>query len=165
MQSELIWLNRPQSHFDTEHGWKCFQRYVGTRAGTVLDSDGLYRCVTVSYKGIRYTMLEHVIIWAIYNGRYPDGTVDHSDGDGLNNDPSNLTETSHSGNMHNKSMYKNNKSGHVGVTWYKRYEKWLASGRHEGKSKTIGYFDNLQDAIDARKEWEIGKGFSDRHGK
>ncbi len=46
---------------------------------------------------------------------------------------------------------KSNKSGIVGVNWDKSRGKWQASLRFKGKKYNLGRFDNLQDAIDARK--------------
>lgn len=163
---EVFWKERPSSHFKTSRGRSVFNSsYSGLRAGTLLAPLNQYRILWLTHLDKKYQILEHVVVWALSKGEYPNCDLDHEDGNGLNNNIRNLIEKSKSENMHNKKMYKNNKSGHVGVTWYKRYGKWCASGRHDGKRKTIGYYEELSDAIAARKEWEEGKGFTERHGK
>lgn len=46
------------------------------------------------------------------------------------------------------------KSGHVGVSWHKRHQKWVAYITVNGKQKYIGIFDDLEDAIAARENAE-----------
>lgn len=53
-----------------------------------------------------------------------------------------------------KTPTKANKSGVVGVCWDKSRGKWMASIRFKGKKYNLGRFDDIQDAIDARKEAE-----------
>lgn len=47
-----------------------------------------------------------------------------------------------------------NKSGVVGVNWDKSRGKWQASIRFKSHKYNLGRFDNIQDAIDARKKAE-----------
>ena len=47
-----------------------------------------------------------------------------------------------------------NTSGHKGVYWNKRQRKWHAQIHLRGKNYHLGYFENIQDAIDARKAAE-----------
>lgn len=53
-----------------------------------------------------------------------------------------------------KMPSKANKSGVVGVNWDKSRGKWMAGIRFKGHKYNLGRFDNIQDAIDARKEAE-----------
>lgn len=53
-----------------------------------------------------------------------------------------------------KEPTKANKSGVVGVNWDKSRGKWQASLRFKGHKYNLGRFDNLQDAIDARRKAE-----------
>jgi len=52
-------------------------------------------------------------------------------------------------------MTSANKSGVVGVNWDKSRNKWQASIRYQGKKYNLGRFDDIQDAIDSRKNAEI----------
>ncbi len=75
--------------------------------------------------------------------------VDHKDGDGLNNQRTNLRPSSHSQNHSNTERYKNNKSGYKGVSWNKHSKKYLAQTSIDGKILVIGYFDSPEDAATA----------------
>lgn len=46
---------------------------------------------------------------------------------------------------------KDNTSGRVGVSWHKGKQKWQAYGKH---SKYLGAYDNYDDAVKAREQWE-----------
>lgn len=162
----VFWKRRPLSHFNCKRGCSVFNgRYAGTKAGTLLSPLNQYRIIWITYRGFKYQILEHIVVWLLHNGVYPKLNVDHLDGDGLNNKIENLVEKTVSENMHNKHMYSNNKSGYVGVIWYERYSKWRAYGTHAGVKKTIGYYEELEKAILARQNWEEGKNFTERHGR
>lgn len=75
----------------------------------------------------------------VYN-RFRNG-VEHMSGTNLNR-------------IKNKRMQKNNTSGVTGVSFHSRKGQWYARISFKGKSHSLGYFDKLQDAIDARKEAE-----------
>lgn len=47
-----------------------------------------------------------------------------------------------------------NTSGHKGVTWIKGRKKWRAYIGYQGKQITLGHFDNINDAVKARKQAE-----------
>lgn len=51
-------------------------------------------------------------------------------------------------------VYSNNTSGHKGVHWDKRSERWIASIGLKRKNIYIGAFENLKDAVVARKDAE-----------
>jgi hypothetical protein len=82
--------------------------------------------------------------------------ADHIDGNGLNNQKSNLQDLTNKQkqNAEKQRLSKNNTSGHKGVCWFKRDSKWLARIRHNGKGTHLGLFDKLEDAIAARKDGE-----------
>lgn len=64
------------------------------------------------------------------------------------------TYTRHPGTKGNRKKQTNNTSGCIGVYWNGRRKKWSAEIRIEGQKKYLGSFDNLEDAIKARKEAE-----------
>ena len=65
----------------------------------------------------------HRLIWVYMTGEQPD-TVDHIDGDGLNNKWSNLRNVTHRENAKNQKLFKNNTSGVSGVCFRKDSGKW-----------------------------------------
>lgn len=56
--------------------------------------------------------------------------------------------------MLDMKLYSNSTSGHKGVTWRKDKFKWQAQIGFQRKIIHLGYFSDIQDAIDARKEAE-----------
>jgi phage-related protein len=75
--------------------------------------------------------------------------VDHRDGDGLNNQRSNLRVCTHQQNMHNTKLRKTNSSGYRGVYWNKMSRKWQAYIRHDGQQQYLGVFVDIKDAARA----------------
>jgi hypothetical protein len=51
-------------------------------------------------------------------------------------------------------LSSNNTSGVKGVHWHIRSKKWCASIRFQNKSYTLGFFDKIEDAADARRKAE-----------
>lgn len=85
-----------------------------------------------------------------------DMMVDHMHGKETRNDnrKCNLRIATKSENAHNVDKRKNNTSGVVGVCYKKNVNKWLACIMVERKNIVLGYFDNFDDAVNARKEAE-----------
>lgn len=79
-------------------------------------------------------------------------SIDHIDGNGLNNQKSNLRVCTISQNSMNVPMRHNNISGYKGVSWNTRANKYQASIKHDNRSRNLGYFT---DPIDAAKAYDI----------
>ena len=84
-----------------------------------------------------------------------DQFVDHISGDILDNRRSNLRFCSNAENVsHRVKLAKNNTSGAHGVSWSRRDKKWQATICSNKHIFHLGYFDNIEDAIAARKKAE-----------
>ena len=88
----------------------------------------------------------HHVVWALTQGEWPTGIIDHMDGDKGNNRPTNLRKASPSQNNFNSKVYRNNKSGLKGVSWSKARNKWIAQIAANGCNSHLGYFDTKEDA-------------------
>jgi len=73
--------------------------------------------------------------------------VDHIDGNGLNNQKSNLRICTHSDNMKNKRSSKNSTSKYNGVHWNKRDKVYTSEIRNI-------YIGNFKNEIDAAKAYD-----------
>jgi hypothetical protein len=75
-------------------------------------------------------------------GKYPDGKteIDHINGDKLDNRKENLRFCTSQENRHNRHMYKNNKSGYIGVQRHRQCNRWLARIYRNKKSIYLGLF-------------------------
>ena len=75
-------------------------------------------------------------------------SVDHRDGDGLNNTRDNLRPASNRENLTNRSAQSNNTSGYKGVSWYAPRGTWQMRVRSNGKLKS-GYYKTKEAAARA----------------
>lgn len=76
-------------------------------------------------------------------------TVDHINGDSLDNQRENLRICSFGDNLKNKRIYKNNTSGFKGVYLDKSTNTWKAHLTVLGKKKTLGRFKTKEQAYEA----------------
>lgn len=111
----------------------------------------------VKYKNKEY--LRYRIIYALYNGHWPFGEIDHIDGNPSNDAISNLRDVGRTDNAKNCKRRSDNKSGFSGVSMQKG--RWRVSiGRKYLKS-----FDNFEDAVSYRKDIQKNLGYTERHGQ
>jgi hypothetical protein len=81
--------------------------------------------------------------------------VDHIDGDELNNRKSNLRICTQADNNKNLGLRKNNTSGHKGVCWVSKHNKWMAYIKINTKFKNLGLYTDINEAIKVREQAEI----------
>lgn len=81
--------------------------------------------------------------------------VDHKSRDKQDNRRSNLRIANYVENARNTSITSMNTSGYVGVSEYIPNQKWRAYITVNKKFISLGYYDNIDDAVAARKEAEI----------
>lgn len=65
--------------------------------------------------------------------------IDHEDRDRLNNQRLNLRPATRSQNQGNTDLRSSNTSGHKGVTYDKKRQKWVAQITINGKNKGLGH--------------------------
>ena len=80
--------------------------------------------------------------------------VDHKNGNTLDNRKKNLRVCKKEMNPINCKTYKNNTSGCKGVCWRKERRKWYAYLTYKKKRIHLGLYDNIENAIKARKSAE-----------
>lgn len=104
----------------------------------------------VSVGVLRKEVLAHRLAFFFMKGSFPQGDVDHINGDKADNRWANLRDVSHSLNLHNrKSPPKGNTSGVMGVR--RRDGKWSAELCVDGKVYRLGRYSTAQDAETAYK--------------
>lgn len=157
---KLYWRTRTPDMFKREADctpWN--NRHSGQEA---------FKATVMGYKvgdifGVKYKA--HRIIWSIFYDDCSDFTIDHINGDGSDNRIVNLRKSNPLDNMRNRKVQSNNTSGTLGVCWYKSGAKWKAYIKDNKRNIHLGYFENIEDAIAARKEAEAKYGFHPNHGK
>ena len=119
----------------SQYNWECFEK----------ESRGRY---AIRLEGRKIVSMHREIMNA------PDGkVVHHDDGNGLNNTKENLRIVTVSEN--NKYVRKRGRaasSKYKGVSLEKRNGKWRAGIKSDGKYKSLGYFENEEDAARAYDE-------------
>lgn len=96
--------------------------------------------------GKRGTVLMHREILKVKKGQIPD----HHDGDGLNNQRSNLRVGNMKDNSANRSKVRSKcSSKYKGVSWHKASSYWRASIKKNQKWMHIGSFQTEEDAAKA----------------
>ena len=107
-------------------------------------------------KGNRYYM--HRLAWLYMTGKMPTA-IDHINRNRSDNRWINLRDVPHQVNMTNCCKRKTNKSGHPGVWFCKKTEKFHAYINHLGKRKHLGSFNDFDSAVSKRKEAEVQYGY------
>ena len=104
---------------------------------------------------------EHHIVWYLHTGDWPKQPLDHIDGNGFNNHPDNLRPST---NKENQRAFKRVSEGASskwrGVGWHKRYGRWVAYIKVDGKNKNLGYFTCEKEAALAYNYAALKEGFS-----
>jgi hypothetical protein len=128
-------------------------RYANTTAGC---ERGGYITIRIGDKDYP----AHRLAFLIMTGYIPK-VVDHINGIKTDNRWINLREATVKQNSYNRTISKNNSSGHIGVSWCKRKNKWKSYIRIDGKLLGLGSFSDINDAIRVRKmaEEEYFKNF------
>lgn len=143
----LIWLERPEEHFETYSAFLTWNRnFSGTVAGT-LDRHTKYIRINLKEE----TYLAHRIVYKIHTGLDP-LEIDHKNRIKHDNRFENLRSVTHVDNMGNKCMYKNNKSGYLNI--FERSNGWIVQDKIKGKTVQVGRYPTLEEAIQAKKEWD-----------
>lgn len=115
-------------------------KYYGARGITVCDE---------------WLDVANFVAWA--EKTYPnieDATLDRIDND-KGYSPENCTWVDKTTQVLNRRIMKNNKSGYVGVTYYKKTNKWAANIRINKILKQLGYYQNIEEAVQARDTYII----------
>lgn len=156
-----------------ERGVECFSDGYRTAEGNCANWNKIYAgkpaFTSDSGHGYRVGSLlgkkvyAHRIAWMICFGSEPK-VIDHINGNRSDNRIVNLRSVSFVENARNACIGKNNKSGHVGVSWCNATSNWQATIWLDGEQKRLGTFDRLEDAILARANAALGE-YHENHGR
>lgn len=145
---ELRWLSRKQG------------RRLSGLAGSVTNGSQGY--VLVRAGGM--SVLGHRLAWALHYGSWPEGILDHINGNRSDNRISNLRLADADINSQNRrSSGSHSTTGLLGVTRFKignRRERFRAVISVNGKQRYLGFFDTPQAAhaayLDAKRKLHSG---------
>lgn len=157
---EFVWRARTPGDYYDEHACKALNaRDAGKVAGSAAPNNYL----RVQLLGSKYLL--HRLAWLHVHGHWPDGEVDHIDGNPRNNALSNLRVVSMAENRKNAARRVDNRSGVTGVRWEATSGKWHACIRHNKRLLQLGRHACFARAVAARRAAERLYGFHVNHGK
>jgi hypothetical protein len=158
---KLYWRTRNRERFKDERSFRTWNaRFADKEALGSLQTRGYLHGAILC---VNYTA--HRVAYALHWGHWPTGEIDHINGDRTDNRPENLRCVAHEENAKNLALSRRNRSGTIGVNWDAPRKKWAAYIKHEKKSIALGRYDNIDDAIAARKAAEAQFGFHVNHGR
>lgn len=162
----LYWRERTPDMFEDgsktkEHMCSWWNsRYAGKQAFTAKKDSGYYGG-PLGGKSV----MAHRVVWALLNGAWPQGDLDHINGDRLDNRIDNLRLVDSSINAMNRRPNKGKSSGLPHGVSIKRNGRIFAQVQKNGKNKHLGYFDTVEAAHTAYTEAKRSMGFHENHGK
>lgn len=153
--TEALRVARIYLEYDSESG--VFTNKASRTSNTVIGAVATCKAgngyLGIHLEGRQYHA--HRVAWLWHYGRWPDGVIDHINGDRSDNRIRNLRDVSIALNGQNRfGPQKNNKSGFLGVMWNKAAQKYAARIRYNGKFAHLGFFD---DPVEASKAYMAAK--------
>lgn len=124
--------------------WAVYRSHKAIEGGIPgrLDKDGYHR-ITVFGR----TYFAHRLAWAFVHGEFPDGQIDHINGNQADNRIENIRLCTQAQNQQNKES--------VGATFNKKTNKWQSQIKKSGKTYYLGSFSDKGDAIEAYRKKSI----------
>ena len=155
----MITLETVQKHlgYNPETGevwWKTKRKGRNLKPGRI-DADGY---LEILIEGYRHKA--HRFIWLLTYGKFPDGIIDHINGDRLDNCIKNLRDVNRSQNSQNmRGAHKDSETGLLGVSKSRIKGKYRSRIHVEGKEMSLGHFDTPEEAhaayLAAKKKYHI----------
>jgi hypothetical protein len=142
---ECKWRWRNKEYFKRYQDYLSWNNKYAYKLINNINGTG-YKRATLFYK--QYSL--HRLIWLYIYGEWPDNLIDHIDQNKLNNKISNLRIADKRINSLNSKLHITNTSGIRGMSFNNKINKWRAYYNQ----KHLGLFDNVEDAIKARKNYE-----------
>lgn len=139
---KLFWKERGPEWFPNgsqPESWN--KRLAGAEAFTALNADG-YKTGSLFNRSLR----AHRVIWAMVSGGWPEGMIDHANGDRTDNRLENLRLATNAQNQSNKGPKRGSLSGLKGVTWDASKGKWRARISHGNRRACLGLHETAADA-------------------
>ncbi|USA40220.1 HNH endonuclease [Pelagerythrobacter marinus] len=138
---KLFWRERGLEWFQDERSCKSWNsRFANTEALSSPHNAGYLHGNVLSGK-----QLAHRVIWAIVTGEWPEGDIDHDDGDKSNNRWKNLRPATNAENMQNKKVRRDSSTGLKGVQRH-RTGRFTANITAHGTKYYLGLFASLEEA-------------------
>ena len=130
----------------------------------ILLNHGGKRYYRTTLTGERNEVLVHRIIFKMVYGVEPE-SIDHINGNGLDNRLCNIRQCTHSENHRNRRISTSNSSGVVGVSRTHDGLRWRVRIRAGKRDIQLGEFKSFNDAVNVRRQAEIDYNYHENNGK
>ncbi len=127
-------------------------RWIG-RSGNRINLGDIAGSQSGKYVGIGVdgiVIYGHQLAWFITYGEWPSRNLDHINRQKTDNRISNLRLATQGQNLINTGNFAHNTSGARGVYWCKPNRKWVANIKIAQKTRYIGSFNTIEEAVAAR---------------
>jgi hypothetical protein len=145
----MVTVELVQEHFEYRDG--DLIRKIN-RQGRNANKGSVAGCIDpYGYRKIRFenhSYRVHRLVWFMHYGFFPI-SIDHIDGNRLNNKIENLREATSKQNNQNRKLSSRNTSGIKGVNWDNVCNKWVARIYNGTKNLNLGRFTDIKDAENA----------------
>jgi hypothetical protein len=108
--------------------------------------------IYIQVNGTQY--LGHILAWFYMNKEWPSDHIDHINRVRDDNRYCNLRIAGYVINSRNRTTYKNNTSGHKGISFDKKNSNWRAYISVNKRIKHLGSFSTIEAALEARVKAE-----------
>jgi len=132
-----------------------------TKIGDIVGSQDANQYCNIKFEGRQ--IHAHRLAFVAMCGYLPE-LIDHKDRNKSNNLWENLREANTSINTINSGLRMDNNSGTKGVHYDNGRKKWVATIQYRDNQEWLGYFNDKEDAIRARKDAEERYGFNTVYG-
>jgi len=155
------WLPRKPEMFKRPRAYKAWAARFENKEAFVFANELGYKRTVIF--GVSY--YAHRLAWALHFGQWPIAEIDHINGDPSDNRIENLRSVDHTENCRNLKRHSDNVSGVTGVSWCKDREKWQAYISDGQRRIPLGRYNELHEAVIARKAAEAALRYHPNHGR
>ncbi len=146
---KMIPLTRGQFALVDDEDFDWLSKYKWNLNSQGYAMTGIYCPGYAAYKGSIGRQMHRIILNVL-----PGFEIDHINGNTLDNRRANLRLCNRNQNARNRGVSRNNTSGFKGVTWREDRKRWVATIGFEKRKRTLGYFKDIKQAVEAYKNAE-----------
>lgn len=146
-EASALWGYDPDTGLITWKVARGTRTKVGDIAGCVNKAHG-YCCIVHLRRGYK----AHRLAWLLFHGAWPQGVIDHINGDKTDNRIANLRDVdvrTNCENLRDPLKRAGRSSRYLGVTWNIGVLKWIAAIRVNRRLKHLGCFEVEEEAASA----------------
>tara|TARA_R110000764_G_scaffold209288_1_gene294910 strand:+ start:42 stop:611 length:570 start_codon:yes stop_codon:yes gene_type:complete len=151
------WLEHIENNYtyDREKG-QVFNNKTG-RPALVSNNQG-YLHIGLKWNGLRKVAKTHHLVWFFEYGEWPTSSLDHIDGNKVNNHHTNLRQVTQRENSQAYHKSRKTSSKYTGVDWMKNRRKWRSQIQINTRMIYLGLFNCELEAASAYDKALVGQG-------